>query len=134
MAWIHLSIRTKLVAAMVLPLAVLVGLAGYDLSLKRETRSEMVRLGQLVEGVAGMSRLIHELQRELGVSALFVGSKGSQFKDELPRQRGRTDAERNRAAGFLAELRNDAASEDFRRAIIAATEVVAGLETGRRDV
>src|SRR5438105_12053005 len=104
MAWVHLSIRTKLAAAMVLPLAVLVGLAGYDLALKHEMRSEMARLGRLVESVAGISRLIHELQREAGVSALFVGSKGAQFRGELPRQRERTDAERSRAARLLDEL------------------------------
>ena len=134
MAWANLSIRTKLAAAVAVPLAVLIGLAGYDLSLKSATRTEMAKLGALTAGIAGISRLVHELQRELGVSAVFIGSKGSQFRGELPKQRERTDAARGDAAGLLAELRGGAVSAEFIDVIAAADGALARLDAQRRDI
>ena len=117
-----------------MPLAVLIGLAGYDLSLKTATRTEMAKLGALTAGIAGISRLVHELQRELGVSAVFIGSKGSQFRGELPKQRERTDAARGDAAGLLAELRGGAVSAEFIDVIAAADGALARLDAQRRDI
>jgi len=41
-----------------------------------------------------VSRVVHELQKERGMSAGFIGSKGGRFGEHLPRQRELTDAGR----------------------------------------
>lgn len=50
------------------------------------------------------NQLVHELQKERGMSAGFIGSKGASFVSALPKQRALTD-------GALADL-NDALKED----------------------
>ena len=71
-----------------------IALAGYNLLTEWQTRSEMVRLADMANGMAGISRLVHELQRERGMSVLFLSSKGAQMRAELADQRKRSDAER----------------------------------------
>jgi methyl-accepting chemotaxis protein len=79
-----------------------------------------------VEALVGISthygNLVHELQRERGMSAGFLGSKGTKFATELPEQRKASDAtlehlqsdlgsfERTRYAGSLGGLIDNAAN------------------------
>src|SRR5450432_3653659 len=87
----RLRISSRLGIAVAFPLVMLIALAGYDLSVKWAVRMEMGRIGPLAEGVARIGQLAHELQRERGGSSLFLGSKGSQMREELPGLRKRTD-------------------------------------------
>src|ERR1700730_11244345 len=131
---LHANIGTRIAIAAAVPLVVLVGLAGYVLSLKLDTRSQMAHLVRLTDGVAGMSRLVHELQRELAVSAISVGSKGRLMKAELPAQRDRTDEQRRAAAGFFAELGEMAHTDAFKQLLGEADAAVARLPQMRREV
>jgi len=47
--------------------------------------------------------LLHETQRERGISTLFVGSKGRLFGDEMARQCRRTESRRSLLAELLGE-------------------------------
>lgn len=100
----NLKIQQRLLLALVLPVALLIGLAGYDITIKWETRQEMANLVPLARDVANLSRLVHELQRERGTSAILLGSKGGQMRAELGDQRRRTDAERAAAVASLERL------------------------------
>jgi methyl-accepting chemotaxis protein len=130
----NLRIGGKLALAAAIPLAALLGLAGYNLTIRWETRAEMALLGRLGEGVAGISRLIHEFQRERGASAVFVGSKGAQLGAELPAQRKKTDEQRRSSSGSFAELRQSIGSPAFRQAIDAAQTAVAALDAKRSAI
>src|SRR5689334_16028327 len=99
-----LRISNKLALAVAIPLLVLAGLVTYDPSLKWATRSEMAQLKEIARGVGTISRLVHELQRERGASAVFVGTRGAQLRDELAAQRKLTDAQRQAAAAFMSQL------------------------------
>ena len=57
------SIRQRLMLAIIAPILVLISLAGYDLKVKWDVRSEMARLVPTAGDVANLSRLVHELQR-----------------------------------------------------------------------
>jgi methyl-accepting chemotaxis protein len=134
MSIFNFRIATKLAVAVMIPLTALVCLAGYDLSLKWETRSEMAQLGRLADSVAGISRLVHELQRERGASAVFVGSKGAQLRVELPSQRKLTDQQRETAKAFFAELRAMANSSEFKGFIAKAEASTAALDSRRNEI
>jgi len=118
-------IGAKLALTAALPLAALIGLASYDLFAKWETRTQMAQLGRLGDGVAGISQLVHELQRERGASALFLGSKGTQFRAELTEQRKLTDRQRQAATASFDELRATVPAEAFRQALETARKAVA---------
>ncbi len=51
-----------------------------------------------------LSHLIHETQKERGASAGYIGSKGGQFGDILPKQRGLTKEEYDDFVSYIATL------------------------------
>jgi Nitrate and nitrite sensing len=54
--------------------------------------------------MAAMSSLLHETQNERGMSAISAASSGRIFRRELPRQRERMDARRERFVSLWREL------------------------------
>ena len=56
--------------------------------------SESENLAEVLHLAPVLSNLVHELQKERGMSAGFIGSKGQTFAAELPPQRAETDARR----------------------------------------
>src|SRR5262249_52433098 len=120
-------LRTKIGIALLVPLLVAVVIAGYEIVLNWRARSEMAKLAADAAGAAEVSRLVHELQRERGTSAVFIGSKGAQFRAELPAQRKLTDERRRSAVDFLAALGATATSDEDKAAIAAASDAVAAL-------
>jgi methyl-accepting chemotaxis protein len=129
----RLRISPRLVIAVAFPLVMLIALAGYDLSVKWAQRVEMGRIGPLADGVARIGQLVHELQRERGASSLFLGSKGSQMRDELTGLRKRTDEQRLSTIPALTALQTTAGGE-FRDAIAKALAAVADLGARRREI
>jgi methyl-accepting chemotaxis protein len=53
--------------------------------------------------VTATSNLVHELQKERGISAGFIGSKGSKLTSEIRNQRAVTDREINNLKRFIIE-------------------------------
>jgi len=94
----NLKTRTKLLLIILLPLLTLGILSANLIHDKSNTVSEMVSLQSNIKLSASVSRLVHELQKERGMTAGFLGSKGAQFSDTIVEQRKTTDQR-------LAELR-----------------------------
>ena len=80
----NLGIGFKLAVTTGLPLALLMY---FEVAARTETKAEIEKLNSLAQSVATISRLVHEFQRERGASALFIGSKGTEFRNELSDQR-----------------------------------------------
>jgi hypothetical protein len=59
-----------------------------------QTAKEMGRAGDLARLSVRFGDLVHELQIERGMSAVFLGTGGQQLAAELPTERSRTDARR----------------------------------------
>jgi methyl-accepting chemotaxis protein len=127
------TIFQRLMLAVALPIVLLVGLAGYDLSAKWQTRAEMAKLESLAQSVADLSRFIHSLQRERGASAVFVGSKGAQLRAQVGEERKHTDESRLAAMNGVKVLSTNAAGE-FKEAINRAESAVAELEAKRKEI
>lgn len=115
-----LRLAMKLFIVVAIPFLVALALTGYHLVLKWDARSEIVKLRGLAAGVAEISRLIHEMQRERGASAVFVGSRGEQLRAELPKQRKLTDEQRGTALDFVKELHAEATNDAMAAGIAAA--------------
>jgi methyl-accepting chemotaxis protein len=56
-----------------------------------------------VKLVTVTSQLVHELQKERGMSAGFIGSKGTKFSSEIKSQRSSTDRELNNLRSFMLD-------------------------------
>jgi len=104
-----MRILHRIALSALLPLLTLSALAAYEISAKWLVRAEMARLQPVAEAVGKLSRFVHELQRERGMSSAFLSSKGLQMRAELGQQRKQTDAERASATAALGELHQAAA-------------------------
>ncbi|WP_456323106.1 methyl-accepting chemotaxis protein [Hydrogenimonas sp.] len=88
----NLSIRAKIIGLVALPMALLLyftGISAYQLQKDRVNAQISYELVQLAKN---LSQLIHELQKERGMSAGFLGSGGRKFSSRLPHQYNLTDA------------------------------------------
>lgn len=77
----------RIALALVLPILGLVAFSGTMVLEKRQTVSEMDHIRELAELAPTISALVHELQKERGASAGFIGSGGKKFVRKLPDQR-----------------------------------------------
>jgi methyl-accepting chemotaxis protein len=126
-----INIRQRLMLAIVAPILVLIGLAGYDLKAKWDVRSEMAWLVPAAQDVANLSRLVHELQRERGASSVVLSSKGAQMRDDLAAQRKRSDAFRDAAIASLKRL--SAIDNGELRDTVSKSESALGELNGKRS-
>jgi methyl-accepting chemotaxis protein len=109
----HLRISAKIALSSILPALLVVSLASYVVLQKARVSSETAALQQLAPLTADVSNLVHELQAERGATAVFVGSGGTRFGDEMRTQRQRTDAARARLDTALATINRDGLGGDF---------------------
>lgn len=87
----NISIKFRIMAVACVALTGLIISSGYIVLDKRSTVSSMSRLTELAEFAPFVSAVVHELQKERGTSAVYIGSKGNRFADILPKQTQDTD-------------------------------------------
>ncbi len=146
----RVKIRTRILFLAALPLLALAVVAAFLFDRERTVARETGRIARIVALGPDMGALVHELQKERGMSAGFIGSDGARFGEELPRQRAATDAAfaalRNALArtgdmdgnsGFLRDLAEDLARlealPELRRKVdVLATDLagMVGIYTG----
>ncbi len=90
-----MSFKQKIIALLILPILGFLWLSASTISKSVETTSEMSSLNQLTRLSVVYSELVHELQKERGMTAGFIGSNGTKFVSELQSQR--TSADNRRA-------------------------------------
>ncbi len=129
----HTKILYRIALSAILPLIIVAALAAYEIASKARVYSEMDRLEPVAAGVTKLSRLVHELQKERGMTSAFLNSKGAQMRSELPEQRKRTDAERAVARPALSELKRAAAS-NLAMSADRANDVIGKLDALRSEV
>jgi methyl-accepting chemotaxis protein len=128
----NLKIRTRIAAALLLPTVGLLAISSLVLVEKWQLSANMRQLEDLVKLANHLSRFVHELQKERGMSAVYQGSQGKQMDETLPQQRLLTDK-------FRAELRTFLVSFDATRhgtGLIAELDRTLGLIgelDGKRD-
>jgi methyl-accepting chemotaxis protein len=108
-----LSIKQKLILIMLIPLIVVILLAA-KLAVDSFGTSKNLRL---LENVVVLSTkigaLVHETQKERGMTAGFLGSSGEKFKTELPIQRADADEKLKDLNSFLSTFNKSDYSSEF---------------------
>lgn len=82
-----IRVKYKLCLLLFIPLMAVVILIGANALERYATRQSMNQISAMIDIVTESGLLIHELQKERGLSAGFVGSEGKNFQQELPTQR-----------------------------------------------
>ncbi|WP_350333295.1 methyl-accepting chemotaxis protein [Coralliovum pocilloporae] len=84
-------LKYRIAALFLLAFVPMLYFSGSELSRSYENWSDAKKVEKLSQFAPVLSAVVHELQKERGRSAGFIGSKGAKFSDTLPRQRGDTD-------------------------------------------
>ena len=95
-----MSFKQKIIALLILPILGFLWLSVSEISKGVETTREMSSLNQLTRLSVVYSELVHELQKERGMTAGFIGSQGTKFVSELRAQRTSADNRRNQRAEY----------------------------------
>ena len=86
-----LKIRTRVLLCVLMPVVGMLVFSGIDVAARFAERNNAEQVAKIANLAPEISALVHELQKERGRSAGFIGSKGGVFGDILPNQRGLTD-------------------------------------------
>ncbi len=88
----RLSIRARIMALAMLPMLCFLGFAGKSIYQQASTAANVNELRELADVAAKVNYLVHELQKERGASAGFIGAGGGgEFAQRLQAQYQRTD-------------------------------------------
>ena len=129
-----LSIKQKLILIMSIPLIVVILLAGkltYD-SYKYNT--SLKSLDKVVILSTKIGALVHETQKERGMTAGFLGSKGKKFHDKLPAQRELTNERVKDLETFLATFNENDYGKEFSSNLQAGINKINNLSNIRSRV
>ena len=128
---LRLSIRTRLALVMLTILAGMLFFSLQQVADKYATTRNMGSVRTLEALAVDTSAVIHELQKERGLSAGFLASKGSKFQGELEQQRHAADS---RIATLTASLGRSESQfgSDFKTVADTLRQQL-GLLAGRRS-
>lgn len=112
-------IGLRIAVTLLLPVLCLVFFAGAMVLERRAVMAEMAALERLAAVASDISAVVHELQKERGASAGFIGAKGGAFASPLDAQRRETDAAIGRLRDTLAAFDAKAYGADFVRRLEA---------------
>jgi len=97
-----LSFRKKIILLLMLPMIGFLWLSINTINQSIKTSQEMSTITRLTQLSVVYSELVHELQRERGMTAGFIGSKGEKFAQKLRVQRTNADERVQQQSNYLA--------------------------------
>lgn len=118
----------------VLPIAYLLFLAKVEIQRNQSIADNNQQILRLSQFAVKASSLVHELQKERGATAGFLGSNGTQFTTELPTQRSDTDKRMQELSNFLKEFDIRMFGPEFQKAVSDANDDLSKIKTIRPDV
>ena len=127
-----ISVRIGILAFV--PLVALFALAAFELFSKRAQVVEAEAVAYVAEMAPVISGLVHELQKERGTSAGFIGSKGAKFDDTIGARRQETDDALQAFYQAIPEATGKLDFDGFKQPYQAAKDALQKLEQVRQDV
>ena len=103
MRFSDVSFKHKIIMLLALPMLGFLWLSITSLSQSVATNKEMSVLTQYTELSVEYSELVHEIQKERGMTAGFIGSDGTKFASKLRKQRTDTDVKQAEMMRFLQQ-------------------------------
>lgn len=128
------SIRLRLFLLFALVIAAVLFYAVSEVMTQWNTRGAMERGAQYSELSVQINGVVHELQKERGLSAGLIGSRGARFKGELDTQHQDTDKARAALDAWLAGADREQLDGAIEKALANAQASLAELQATRGRV
>ncbi len=127
----NLSFKKKLILLILLPLLATLYFSLNNLNDLNSKQSQLSEIQKLITLTVANNALVHELQKERGATAVYIGSKGKKFSNELKEQRKLT----NKANMYLQEklARFSSTNNDINNIIFAIKRDLTSLESIRNS-
>lgn len=129
-----MSIRNKLIVLLLFPAIAFLYYAGTAFQSAQQLSSENSAIATYSELATQMSAFVHECQKERGMTAGFLGSKGAKFVTELPAQRRLSDDRLESLQAFLRENPLDTFPVEIGSSVSNALGMVSKLDSTRQRV
>ena len=130
----NISVKTKLILILFFPilgLLIFSSLQSLDYYEKYTTMQKIETLTLLSQKI---SKLVHEVQKERGLTAGYLGSKGGKFKTKLPNQRLLSNKRFKVLQDFVKKINFDLYPPFFQDNITKSMKKFEGLKTIRQQV
>ncbi len=127
----NINISKKLALIVAIPMIGLIGFTVHIALEKLEIVNKMTLLHELSDFAIKSSALVHELQKERGLSAGLLGSQGMQFSTELQMQRIRTDIQIKKFNTFLKQFHINCFKENFKNNLEMVFTLLKEIENKR---
>ncbi|MBN8441058.1 MAG: nitrate- and nitrite sensing domain-containing protein [Thauera sp.] len=128
------SIRLRLFLLFALVIAAVLFYAVRDVMTQWQAREAMARGAQYSALSVRINAVVHELQKERGLSAGFIGSRGARFKTELSNQHADTDKAREALDTWLAQVAPAVLGEPILRVMSTVQQRMSELQDNRSKI
>jgi methyl-accepting chemotaxis protein len=129
-----LNFKYKLLTMLLIPVLGLVWFSQAEVRRTISLGEESNKLLQIAQLSVKASALVHELQKERGMSAGFLGSKGAKFGQELPKQRQQTDQKVGELNDYLAGFSSEPFGSQFQGVLKNALDDLVKITDTRAKV
>ncbi len=130
----NMKMKYKLGLMLSAPLLGLIYFAQAEVRDSLELRNELTGIERLAQFTVSSSTLVHELQKERGATAGFLGSGGKKFKADLSVQRGQTDKQIVELNTFLEDFDEASFGREFGGELADARKQLSALPEKRSAV
>jgi methyl-accepting chemotaxis protein len=100
----------------------------------RQTLAEMDKLGQMVDLATEMGNLVDNIQKERGLTAIFLSSDGRKFSAQLATQRGQSDTAHRKFTDQAARFKSGGHDDAFLQSVEHMKTTLSNLTTLRSAV
>ncbi len=130
----NLKIKYKLQLLLLLPI---LGIIILSVKISLDRYHEYKQYNMLNHSVIlsnKITTLVHELQKERGMTAGFLGSKGEKFKVELPKQRLLSNKKKEQLHSFMKEMNIKDYDKKYQDLIKSAFDKLSKLQNIRNNI
>ena len=110
----NLNIKSKLILLLLLPILGFLILSSTQSYNEYKRYATMQKIEYIVVLATKISALVHETQKERGMTAGYLGSKGVKFKDDLPKQRDVSNIKFGDFRNYMNSLNFSLYPKDFK--------------------
>ena len=128
------SIKQKLISIMMIPLTVVILLSAklaYNAYIETTNLQKIEKIVILSTKIGAM---VHETQKERGMTAGFLGSKGQKFVEALPRQRQNANAKKEALLEYLNDFDITVYAQEFKSKLENALSLLKQIDSIRSKV
>ena len=129
-----LSLKAKLALVTAVPIVFILFFGINGAWQKYAAYQQLERAQTQVDLVVGLGEVVHELQKERGMSAGFISSKGSKFADKLPAQQKLSDEKISQLRQIMARIDRSFVEQRYIKLLEAVGEPLDELAKKRAQI